>query len=73
MHYYTLVRVKFSGVVAADAKSAARRILDRFDWDVHGAGAEPADELTELLVDTDGNTDSRRSRRFTPTLEETDL
>jgi hypothetical protein len=64
VHCYAVVRVKFSGVLAGDAKSAARQVLDRFDWDEHGAGAEYADEISELLVDDDGDSDFNRSQRF---------
>jgi hypothetical protein len=64
VHCYAVVRVKFSGVPAGDAKSAARQVLDRFDWDEHGAGAEYAEEISELLVDDDGDSDFNRSQRF---------
>ena len=72
VHCYVVVRVKFPGVVAVDARSAARQILDRFDWDVHGGAAEFADDITELLVDFEGDSDFSRSCRFSPEMEEID-
>jgi len=69
VHCYAVVRVKFPGVVADDPKSAAGQTLERFDWEAHGARAEFADEITELLVDIDGEPDFSRSCRFTPDLE----
>lgn len=70
VHCYAVVRVKFPGVVASDAKTAARQVLDRFEWDTHRAGAEYADQIDELLVDFDGDSDFSRSCRFSPDLEE---
>lgn len=70
VHCYALVRVKFPGVVAGDARSAARQVRDRFDWDVHGGGAEFADEIAELLVDVEGDSDDSRSQRFDAELNE---
>jgi hypothetical protein len=72
VHCYALVRVKFPGVVADDPRSAARQVLDRFDWDVHGRGAEYADEISELLVDFDGDADFQRSLRFDADLKDVD-
>ena len=70
VHCYAVVRVKFPGVVACDARSAAQQVLDRFDWDVHGGDPEYADEISELLVDFDGDPDFSRSCRFSSNLEE---
>jgi hypothetical protein len=70
VHCYAIVRVKFPGVVASNAKSAAQQVLDRFDWDTHGASAEFADDISELLVDFDGDPDFSRSCRFSANLEE---
>ncbi len=70
VHCYAVVRIKFPGIVAGDAKSAARQVLDRFDWDVHGAGAEYADDITELLVDFDSDAGFSSSCRFSSDLEE---
>jgi len=64
VHCFAVVRVKFPGVVASDARSAARQVRDRFDWDMHGEAAEFADDITELLVDVDGDSDFSRSQRF---------
>jgi len=72
VHCYAVVRVKFPGVVADEPKSAARQVLDRFDWDVHGRGAEFADEISELLVDYDGDSDFSRSQRFDAELNDAD-
>jgi hypothetical protein len=58
--------------VASNAKSAAQQVLDRFDWDVHGRGAEYADEISELLVDFDGDPDFSRSQRFDAHLNDAD-
>jgi hypothetical protein len=70
VHCYAVVRVKFSGILASDPKSAAKQVLDGFNWDVHRAQAEFADDINELLVDFDGDSDFSRSCRFTPDLEE---
>jgi hypothetical protein len=70
VHCYAVVRVKFPGVVASDARSAARQVRDRFDWDVHGDAAEFADDITELLVDVEGDSDFSRSQQFDGLLNE---
>jgi hypothetical protein len=52
-----VVRIEFPGVLAANAREAARQTLDRFDWDTHCRRAEFADEIAGLQVDSvhDGN------------------
>jgi len=72
VHCYAVVRVKFPGVVAGDPKSAAKRVRERFDWDVHGAGAEYAEEISELLVDFESDSDFSRSWRFDTELNDLD-
>jgi hypothetical protein len=59
---YAVVLVEFPGVVANDAKVAARRVLDRFDWDVHGRDAQFTD--SDLVVLIDDGADLGRPRRF---------
>ena len=70
VHFYAVVCVKFPGVVAEDARAAARQVRERFDWDTHQDQAEYADEILELLVDVDGDPDARRSHRFSADLTE---
>jgi hypothetical protein len=72
VHCYAVVRVKFPGVVAKDAPSAAQQVRDRFDWDTHREQAEFADEIQELLVDSDADPDFRGSLRFSADLVEFD-
>lgn len=72
VHCYAVVRVKFPGVVAEDARAAAQQVRDRFEWDTHHDQAEYADEIRELLVDVDGDPDARRSCRFSAELDEID-
>lgn len=70
VHCFAVVRVKFSGVLATSAREAARQTLDRLDWDAHGRTAEYVDEVTGVLVDTDGDDDHRRSVEFDGQLQE---
>jgi len=70
VHCYATVRVKLPGIPANDERDAARRASERFDWDRYRAEAEYADEITEFLVDIDGDEDFSRSKRFTADLQE---
>jgi hypothetical protein len=64
VHCYATVRVEFDGVIASTPQDAARIIDALFDWDEHQHLAEYAEELTEFLVDVEGDADRSRSRRF---------
>jgi hypothetical protein len=64
VHCYATVRVKLPGIPATDPRDAACRASDLFDWDRHQAGGEFADEISEYLVDIDGDEDFSRSQRF---------
>lgn len=67
---YAIVRVEFPDVVAPDPQSAANRVLDRFDWELHALQAELADDA-ELLVLVDESEQSIR-RRLRINVEELD-
>ncbi len=51
---YAVVRVEFAEVVADDPQSAASRVLDRFDWDVHGRDAQLAKSDLIVLMNNGG-------------------
>ena len=70
VHCFAIVRIRFPGVLAANAKDAAQRAMDRLDWDAHGSRAEFADEITGALVDVDDDEDHRRSVEFDGQLQE---
>ncbi|MDA7979467.1 MAG: hypothetical protein MPJ50_11945 [Pirellulales bacterium] len=67
---YAIVRVEFSDVVAPDPQTAANRVLDRFDWELHASQIELADDA-ELLVLLDEPEQSVR-RRLRINVEELD-
>ena len=48
---YAVVRVEFPGIVADDQNAAVSRVLDRFDWDVHGGDAQLAESNLVVLID----------------------
>jgi hypothetical protein len=64
VHCYAIVRVKLPGIPAGTPREAACRASDLFDWDRHHADAEFADEISEYLVDIDGDEDFSGSKRF---------
>ena len=70
VHCYATVRVKLPGIPAIDERDAARKASELFDWDRYQAEAEYADEITEFLVDVDGEGDFRRSKRFAGDLQQ---
>lgn len=72
VHCYATVRVKLTGIPAADPRDAARRAGELFEWDRHAAQAEFADEVTAFLVDVDGDEDFSHSKTFGPDLNELD-
>lgn len=65
---YAVVRVEFPGIVADDQNSAASRVLDRFDWDVHGRDAQLAESNVIVLIDDEQGPGRRQS--FALTYEE---
>ena len=64
VHCYATVRVEFTGVIASTPQDAARIVDALFDWEEHQHLAEYAEELTEFLVDIEGDSEHSRSRRF---------
>jgi hypothetical protein len=65
---YAVVRVEFPGIVADGQNSAASRVLDRFDWDVHGRDAHLAESNLVVLIDDEQG--SGRRPPFALTCEE---
>jgi hypothetical protein len=70
VHCYATVRVKLPGIPAGSPREAARRAAEQFNWDRHQAQAHFADEVSEFLVDRDGDEDFSRSVRFDGELNE---
>ena len=70
VHCFAVVRVTFSGVLAADPKAAVQQTLNRFCWDTHGQSAQFADEFTRFVVECDGDADGRRKTQFDGHLNE---
>jgi hypothetical protein len=70
VHCFAVVRIRFPGVLATCPKEAAKRAMERLDWDAHGRSAEFADEVTGALVDVDGDDDHLFTVEFDGQLQE---
>jgi hypothetical protein len=71
VHCFVEVSVTFPDVVATDPRDAARQITECFHWKLHRDRAEFTD-VTELLVDTQGDEAHFSTQRFLPDLSEID-
>ena len=66
---FAVVRVTFPGIIAASDKDAARRVIEQFDWDVHGSKGEYTGEWAGVRVDADGDDNNCRTVEFDATLQ----